>query len=119
MMTQAIMEELQRREQSVNNWKSVAKANADMADLIQSRYDSFKHEVVATTANYDGGCAAGKQDFLQQLGLDLPNRKVRITLDVEFGTSNYGWELSEYESDIVASIEASGDDIVLVESLEV
>lgn len=49
-----------------------------------SALENFKQTVVDTTVSWDGGCRAGKTEFLEALGLSYPKKNVTITVTFEY-----------------------------------
>lgn len=63
---------------------------------LERELEDFKKRVINATWDYDGGCDAGKRDFLRELNL-IPEepRKYEILVDVEFPK----WLMEDNEDD--------------------
>ena len=61
---------------------------------IEKEFEAFKKLVKETTLNYDGGCPAGKRDFLRQLDLaDKVGGTFRVTFEYRVDEG----DVDEYE----------------------
>lgn len=45
---------------------------------------NFKQYVAKATATYDHGCRAGKREFLETIGLEMPPRTFNVTAHISF-----------------------------------
>ena len=92
------------------------------AARLERELENFKKQVVSTTVEWEGGCDSGKQQFLEELGLEFPTSKVRISLEAVLDPDGYSVSsISELIDNIKKYNEISADvvyDTIVVEEVK-
>jgi hypothetical protein len=55
-----------------------------LASTRATSLSDFQEYVAKVTANFERGCRAGKREFLEELGLEMPPRRFDVTAHVAF-----------------------------------
>lgn len=83
-----------------NKAKKATKKVAKRSAASNPALEAFKQMVVDTVMNYPDGCAQGRRDFLEGLGLEYPAIKRSFTVELTLDADN---DLID-ESDIRSAI---------------